>query len=279
MIFSPSVGAGASNGEGVVLVGRDTLDCFDDQPVVWRSLDGRLWERAADLPRPTGWLDAVWPVSGGGWEALWLGDGAAVWRSDDGLLWHEVVEVAPQDRRILRLAAAVGPNGTRLLSIFGDGPGVTSGSALLTSPDGANWSQVRWQPDGEWSGEAPLDWSTGSAVVDIVAPSASRGAWLVLREHPVFDHPFRRTLWTSTDLATWQELPLPGPDSSILGSSSHGLLLAVYDDGGSTLYIGDGDSWHALEPGPIPPVAVADGPAGLIAVEYEDRGYAWRLEP
>ena len=125
--------ATASAGGTTVLLGRGPYDTDSQQrSMIWRSTDGRHWERTLRTSTDER-LNAI-TAGGPGFVAVGSnGTQAAVWTSKDGATWRPVVDSA-FDRGWMQTIVATRSG----LVVFG-GRADTDSRVIWTSPDGIEW--------------------------------------------------------------------------------------------------------------------------------------------
>jgi hypothetical protein len=156
---------------------------------VWRSVDGRRWQRVLER--------SPWPARSGAHlvsfrDTLWLIGGepsdGRIWLTTDGRNWsaRHTAALPPANPQAVRVHRDA-------LWILGHGAWGTATSDVWTSSDGATWTPVTTR--AEW----PARTGAGFAVL------ADR-LWVV-------GGAGRRDVWSSSDGRRWQRAPadLPGP--------------------------------------------------------------------
>lgn len=277
-----AVWSGATNGSEVILVGYQVEGCSDRlSPTSWISSDGITWEQSAAVEPTTprhGDMREVWAVPNG-WEAsVFINetDSFARWVSTDGLTW-QTAATQPHDLE------AVAADGTRVGALHRK---IGQNDSLVASTDGRVWHDV----------EAPVR----GGVMAVLPPRGADSSWIVASATDT-----TLTLAVSRDLASWTSAPGPVASMDAIMSTQRGafMLSDVPCWGGGEgagpapssgppdcpedgevvvdLHVStDGLHWiDVVGPGPL--VAMADGPAGTLAVEAGAEGgplRVWRLE-
>jgi hypothetical protein len=276
-----NVWAAATNGHEVMLVGYKVDDCTGSfTPASWITSDGVTWEQSTSVEPTKGSSDMreVWAVPGG-WEAsVYLDaiDGFARWVSMDGLTWRSAPAL-PID------LSAVAADGTRV-GIRHRKTGAKE--TLVASTEGRAWHVINPPVRG--------------GVSAVVPPAAAGDSWIVVSETET-----RMTFAASRDLVHWSSVSGPGAFIDGITQTRSGVFLLSSEPCWDGLGAGpapsagppdcpadgkvvidlhmsaDGLRWRdVVTPGPL--VAIADGPAGTLAVEWSDGGSAtrvWRLDP
>jgi hypothetical protein len=258
-------------GRGVVAVGSASAAGTGDlDAAVWRSVDGREWNRASaggalGGPGDQGMRDVV--AGPAGLVAVGTdGGSAAVWTSDDGEVWQrrdhdEAVFGGSGDQRME--AVAVLPDGAGWLAVGSSaGPGDLD-AAVWRSVDGQAWNRV--PDDGALGG--PGD----QGMRDVVAGPAGLVA--------VGTDGGSAAAWTSTDATTWTPADLGAGQASGVTAGAPGMLAAVGAAGGEgadgavwRLDLGSAGGWEGAEAtelgGPLDQelAAVTESEGLLVAV-------------
>jgi hypothetical protein len=268
--------AASSPGRGVLVI--SSSGCPDASAVAHQSPDGTSW--STGVPFGSGAPVAVWSAPRG-WEAL-LGSfeaGSELWASADGLNWTRTAAVTEPGRSAYRGAASV--DGTRLVAV-NDRNGQTE---LLRSDDGVSWEVVA---------------GAFGHVLEIEPPGASSG-WLVAADPDLAA--IGVNVWRSSDLTQWtpsislqRNLGFSNIASTRYGSLFSGVegcwrtgdeprLCIPSDAAAYTQYLsGDGVEWFPFTTA-LPTAKrdhfMADGPAGVVAVQLTDAGglAVWQLAP
>lgn len=156
---------------------------------VWRSEDGRRWERVLTRApwsprfgaRLVAWRDSLWLVGG-------KPDDQRIWVTTDGRRWSarsadSLPHANPQGVLVYRNA----------LWIIGHGVWDSATNDVWTSSDGERWTRVT--AAAEWPARTDAGFAVLSDRMWVVAGSGNRDAW------------------SSSDGRTWQraEAELPGP--------------------------------------------------------------------
>ena len=282
----------ATNGSEVILVGYQIEGCSDRySPASWITSDGVTWEQSTSVEPTTGPYNTmlnVWAVPRG-WEAAVSLDGVdrlARWTSLDGLTW----QASPALPLGLETVAA---DGTRVGVRHRD---IGQNDSLVVSTDGENWQDL----------DAPVR----GGVTAVLPPVAASDPWIVVSESGTqLETGTQLTFATSTDLAHWAsasssitlidgEMPITrtrigvlmlseepcwsgGEGSGPAPSSGPPVCPEDEEDVVDVHVSSDGLHWmDVVVPGPL--VAIADGPAGTLAVETNHDGDGtriWRLVP
>ncbi len=280
-LIASIVWAGATDGHEVMLVGYQLDDCVGGSPTPasWITSDGVTWEQspAVELSRGSGDMREVWAVPDG-WEAsvyLHKTDDFARWISIDGLTWQSA-RALPVD------LSAVAPDGTRV-GIRHRKTGRKE--TLVASTDGQAWRVI----------DAPVRGGVGA----VVPPAAAGDPWIVVSETET-----QLTFAASRDLVHWSSVSTPYAFIDGITQAPRGVFLLSSEPCWEGLGAGpapsagppdcpadgevvidlhmsaDGLRWvDVVTPGPL--VAIADGPAGTLAVEWNDGSGAtrvWRLD-
>jgi hypothetical protein len=241
----------ASDGATTVLLGRGPYDTDAQQrSMIWRSTDGRHWERtlrtSTDLR-----LNAI-AAGGPGFVAVGAnGTQAAVWTSRDGLRWREVVDDA-LDRGSMRQLVATKSG----LVAFGSRLD-TDSRMIWTSPDGVEWLAATNESGLRVARgvEAVAAWD-GQALA-FVGPGDAFG---------------RVEVWATTGRADWEQVAtLPGDDRFTVYRATGGprgwVALGATDS--ATPYIAwhsaDGRNWEKAATGPDVSASLIGVDAGFIA--------------
>lgn len=262
------VTTGATNGHAVMLT---------DGRVTTLSTDGRTWSASEPVGSATSDAGAraeiVWATPRG-WQALVRsgsihGGVVSLWETTDGQAWREVGEVADPEGAVMSAAASA--DGTVLLNIRQGG---TRGEmALLTSPDGREWTEISTAAGCE------------AGYIGLLPPfPAALDRWVVLGQERVC---------ASADLAHWTKASLPTTGTMgirVAAQTRYGILAAgqacwAAGCGPSeplAWVSADARSWTRLDsPGYIR--EIADGPAGVLAIgsrtEDAEQDVVWRLTP
>lgn len=228
---------------GYLALGSQHDDRFGGGPVVWTSTDGLRWQHAADMP---GGL-YVWNVeTTPDGTLIAFGDGAqgqALWASDDGIAWGQVFGPRiPEDRTLIEWLNQFGTGrlgtvvvGNREQYYYGEenpAPPITltQGDYTLTYDD-YDWPPTVTVVDDEtgdvvidvrlkMEGGLPAGFSyedgvtyienNGSvlmAITDQEWSAAQEKRGRAMEETTVYA-PAQPTMYFSTDLESWTEVPL-----------------------------------------------------------------------
>lgn len=257
------VTTGATDGDAVLLAGgalsftaetcANLNEGFGSGVVTWLSTDGRHWMRSELFGHRYSVVSSLWETGGSWMAALSSWDRPVeIWKSSDALTWQLVRSIA-------------GSQGT------GWGP-------PLESPDGtwlvSAYSGVRVSGDGNvWRAlDAPFH-SDGSVSHRIALfRNGTSWTWLV-----VADELAGSTTWTSADLQDWDRQRFPDEIFVRWATTYHGFLVsgsacspfvadAPCPESERQYVSANGLDWLSLSPD-IGRVRVADGPAGVVAVE------------
>jgi len=243
--------ATASNGGTVVLLGHGPHDSDAQQrSMIWRSTDGRHWERT--LRTSTDQRINAITAGGPGFVAVGSnGTQAAVWTSKDGVTWRPVVDSAFERGRMQSIVATKGG-----LVVFG-GRSDTDSRVIWTSPDGIEWLAATNESGLRVARgvEAVAAWN-GQALA-FVAPGDTLG---------------RVEVWATTGRAEWERVAtLPGGDRFTVYRAAGGPLgwVALGATDSATPYVawhsGDGRHWEKAATGPDVWTSVIGVDAGFIA--------------
>lgn len=266
----PEVGASAAaTRSGILLVGSEFVpgptgcEVTDTRAVTWMSSDGRTWRRFE------GWEpEAVWAAPDG-WQGLTSNPGSVgLWRSSDGVEWQPVnlpANAVPD----LDGAFWAAPDGTTLMGVDASHTG---------DPDLETLGVV--DPHGSWRA---LDYpaSCPRPGLDLIFPPSGSGphVWAVSDGSATC---------VSSDLRRWRrgatpvEDACPAPFESWIGTRFGILATVDFNDPGCIVEFQslspDGLTWTKLNATWVPEV-VADGPAGVIALQRTESGdfTVWKL--
>lgn len=267
---------GASRGSQVLLAGGTlmgtaescaTSNLVPGGEVAWLTSDGHTWVQSELFGAPGTALEALWSMADG-WYATVTGfqQPPTTWQSPDGIRWHEVGSPAG-----VGAPSEPGPTGARLWWTRNESDEVT----LLRSDDDATWHSLTTPPpaltDPYFS-------------VAILPPGPGVSEWLVVTQ--AYED---LTSWTSTDLEHWAPRDIPeiprltdvvtAIDGHLVSGSLCPLLLfdaPCVESERQYVRTGGGD-WVPIDRPLLEHLAIADGPAGIIAVQWD--GSVWRLEP
>lgn len=271
-------------GTGLVAVGGEWTNEYDDyQAVVWTSVDGTTWARAA-VERFEDVLSDV-AVGSAGFVAvsnegsrLNDSDDPPILFSEDGESWARI----PSD-------TAAFPPGAWITAVTDGGPGyVAVGAVKVDSPDGISEASIWSSTDGvSWTrvDQAPGEGYESSAIHDIVNTGSGLVAVGTAEESEGSTGPQDDLLvWTSSDGMVWERKAL---------SSERGLVVAVTAHDEAVVAIGyEGNfltAWVAADasrafsaqrmPGTsfdFPFAILADGDR-LLAVGVRFTGMSWAM--
>ena len=262
-IREPSVGA--TDGDSIVLAGR-AADCA----ATWVSADGVNWQKSASFAtQNSGEWVRLWPTVDG-WELIAdspAGGLTTVWQSSDGLDWERVGSVGDDPGEVL--AGAIGPDGTRVVTLNG---------RVLVSPDGLDWR--------------PLDALTAAAgertAMSVVPPTTEDPKWLI--PMTASGDVRVRSIWMSSDLVTWRSASLAVEQLSPPERTRFGYVVLArgYPAAGQDLYprlqlvSEDGLAWQQVPASAALVDQLIDGPAGVLGLASTADGNTtevWRLQP
>ncbi len=260
------VRGGSSNGREVVLFGREQL--FTDEActnpgasfrmMTWVSSDGRTWDRSDGFGNSGSEATGAWPTADG-WQLVGGSPtGSAIWTSTDGVRWSPAGMEAGA-------SSGVGP------------PAAAAGSTVVGVPqspeEDSSVGLSRWD-GGSWRPVALPD-DCPERIEIVIAPAVWEDArWLISGG---------TTACTSADLEQWTAASLEDsyPSTISLVAQTRYGLIAVSScqdrtcDGQFALRISpDGRTWTPLT-SPMHPIAIADGPAGVLAAAGD--GGIWQL--
>jgi hypothetical protein len=219
--------------------------------MIWRSTDGRHWERVLRTSADQR-LHAI-TAGGPGFVAVGAaGTQAAVWTSKDGVTWRPVVDSA-LDRGWMQTIVATDSG----LVAFG-GRADTDSRVIWTSPDG-----IEWLAATNASGlrvarglQAVTAWD-GRALAFVGASDYTMS--------PV-------EVWSTTGRAEWEHVAtLPGGDQLSVSRAAGGpqgwVALGVRGSGSTPVawYSADGVTWERAVTGPDVSTSVIGVDAGFIA--------------
>jgi len=251
--------------------------------VAWRSTDGRTWTKSEPIggkangpdPEATWWTPDGWELAAV--DFFRDGDWAIeLFASSDGLAWQQAAEITGRGRPI---SVAASRNGTLSWprTASGGSPstrGEDGPDVLLSSTDGVTWNRL----------DVPFGRRTDFS--GVVAPDGRLGSWLVITH----DSRGQPTAWTSTNLQGWQAHDVLGAsDVSVLVATSRGYIVSSADPAcviacdpiPHLQFVSlDGAAWAQIEPALEARPLIADGPAGVIAVEPstgDDGATVWLL--
>lgn len=194
---------GVSNGpSGLVAVGFDYAG-EALLPAIWRSADGRNWERVADSDLTRGQIGSI-AGGGNGYVALGVDfeDGSSlIWTSADGADWSPVQVVPGVDfESVINGLEAVGQG------YIAYGSAADGTARIWYSADGASW-------------QTAIDFaSTQESTVNDVAVGSER--LVAVGAHYTGDTA-RTLVWTSTDGINWQRSDAD-LDGELIGTSAAG---------------------------------------------------------
>jgi hypothetical protein len=244
--------ATASVGATTVLLGRGPHDSDGQQrSMIWRSTDGRHWERV--LRAPAGQRLSAITAGGPGFVVVGTdGQKGAVWTSRDGLRWREVVDDAI-DRGSMQSVVATDSG------LVGFGHRWDTDSRMIwTSPDGIEWLAAT-NPSGlevARGVEAVATWD-GRALAFVGAGDYTMSSVEV---------------WATTGRAEWERVAtLPGGDRLSVWPAAGGprgwVALGVRESGSGQVawYSADGLTWELASTGPDVSTALIGVDAGFVA--------------
>jgi hypothetical protein len=243
--------ATASVGTTTVLLGRGPYDTdVQQRSMIWRSTDGRHWERT--LRTSTDQRINAITAGGPGFVAVGAnGTQAAVWTSKDGATWRPVVDSA-FDRGWMQSIVATKSG----LVVFG-GRSDTDSRVIWTSPDGIEWLAATNESGLRVARgvEAVAAWE-GQALA-FVGPGDTLG---------------RVEVWATTGRAEWEQVAtLPGDDRFTVYRAAGGPLgwVAFGATDSATPYVAwyseDGRHWEKAKTGPDVYTSIIGVDAGFIA--------------
>ncbi|MGH9182772.1 MAG: hypothetical protein ACRDZ9_02980 [Acidimicrobiales bacterium] len=224
VLGDPAAVAGGDLRMTAVAAGTDVVVAVGDGPgaVVWRSADGRSWERVAlppDVFPPGSRLADVEATSEGFVAVGGLDGGAAAWGSPDGVSWRQA-KVEPGSAMTTVVTTV-----TELVAFGTDG----GDRAVWLSATGRRWARAPHQPE-VFSGDGPSE----------VVGAVDAGAGVVAM---VQDDRRGPESWVSPDAVSWSVrrgsgsalLPADGrPAVAAVASGGEGLVAAgsvAADDG------------------------------------------------
>jgi hypothetical protein len=242
--------ATASQGATTVLLGRGPFE-EGGQPrsSIWRSTDGRHWERV--LLAPAGQHLGAIAAGGPGFVAVGGDDHqAVVLTSADGTRWHAAVDDA-LDRGSMRMVVATQSG----IVAFG-GRVDTDSRVIWTSPDGIEWLAA--------TNASGLRVARG---VEVVAAMDGRALAFV---GPGDYLAGRVEVWATTGRAKWEQVAtLPGGDQiTVLHAAGGPRGWVALGTRGSTpvaWYSEDGRTWERAATGPDVTSSILGVDAGFIA--------------
>ncbi len=258
-------------------------------PISWVSTDGTTWHSSYPWRgpgAPKGYTQGnqftgVWSVPTGGWDAAVAnvageaGAAGAIFHSADGLAWTALpaspstaYKGSPNPPELWHLGLA-DAGGVRLVGGYWYLTGGDSVARLFSSTDGRTWTALAGFPGNDVNADVAVPPDPAHAPVWIVA---GRDASSV------------PALWTSADLTTWTEHPLPtaaptveGTVSSVAATHLGYVAVGLLTDGpdGTPYHASwlspDGVTWTALpaagQSGNDGPDLITDGPAGIIGFD------------
>jgi hypothetical protein len=243
--------ATASVGTTIVLLGRGPYDAEGQaRSMIWRSTDGRHWERA--LQAPKGQRLATVTAGGPGFVVVGT-DGArgAVWTSRDGLRWQEVVDDA-FDRGSMQNVVATESG----LVAFGH----------------------RWDTDSRmiWTSADGIEWlaATNASGLRVARGIAAIAAWngRALAFVGAGDYTLSPVeVWATTGRAEWEHVAtLPGGEQLAVSKAAGGpngwvaLGMAGSRSNQVAWYSADGLTWEPAVTGPDVSASIIGVDAGFI---------------
>jgi len=226
-----SIHAVVATPEAFVIIGSDnadTIDGTDNAMIVWRSVDGRTWDRVPGPQIGLGALPAA-AMSVAGRIVLvgstgGFGGQAAAWTSDDaGLTWNAgSIPTSESDVRFSAMThLASGPNG--LLALGERRPQVSGGTVedpFVEGPDGqlVNGEQdlaVWWSDDGSsWTEQDVVDLPE-SLELNTSLVSGSAGFLITTESITATESTVR--VWVTSDGSDLTAVQ--APDSGLVGAS------------------------------------------------------------
>lgn len=242
--------ATASVGTTTVLLGRGPYVDDAQRSIIWRSTDGRHWERT--LRTSTDQRISAITAGGPGFVAVGAnGTQAAVWTSKDGVTWRPVVDSAFERGWMQSIVA------TRSGLVAFGGRSDTDSRVIWTSPDGIAWLAA--------TNESGLRVARG---VEAVAAWDGRALAFV----GPGDTLGRVEVWATTGRAEWEQVAtLPGGDRFTVYRAAGGprgwVALGATDS--ATPYVAwysdDGRHWEEAETAPDVYTSIIGVDAGFIA--------------
>jgi hypothetical protein len=222
--------------------------CDPEAAAVWRSTDGRAWERLeVEGAFDGGGADSVLAIDDGWLMLVSLPDGSAVVHSADGVAWERVLEAqATRASRGIQ-AIARGPDGFIAVGQV-EGPDESYDGAVWSSDDGRSWERLALE-DQALAGDGEV------YLHDVVGHAGGFLATGILGTAEQ-----RRTCEELALLASVVDLPLPQSEtatSCVSGDEQQWTSL-------------DGRQWQRVEaggaPGPIEFRVARPGGPGLVVL-------------
>jgi hypothetical protein len=279
---------------GIVVLGN--VCCTNEgQPALWRSADGRAWDRLAypDAIGPAELTDLI--ATGDRYVVTGRLNGvAAMWTSSDGATWTAVDGREAGFGPGLISDVARTPNGLVAAGHL-DVKGTYDG-AVWTSPDGENWTRVAAEPlagDDDSLVSRIVPWAGGWFLIGRDGPHAERvrcdqmgqNGHLASIAEPVIPDPVdsdltcgwgREVQWLTADGTAWQRvvpagqgggLARPGELIEFRLVSAGGPGLVVIGEGAevgaaSVFVSADGVTWRRTPPPKQFPVGIV--PYGFV---------------
>jgi hypothetical protein len=270
--------------------GEGEVRCEPTSIAVWRSIDGRTWERVDT--RGTIGRGAVSTLAAGPLGVLAVGVDrhgvATTWRSPDGMAWTATSLTGDGFDRAQVNDVAVAPDGWVMVGSTGGHDVPPGGVSTPNGSAGAAWTSadgISWQPAAvDGTGEQVELRSVFVGADGLTAVGSLTGGK-------------EATMWTSVDGTAWT-LQVPGPDATnppIPSASDGRTIIAMsyrFDDAGGIDWWAstDGVTWTELAPsGEVATaprwedsdgVALVDGTLVVLGQSGEDeRIWLGRLHP
>ena len=247
-----------------VAIGPDSLlavgdvCCDPGAPAVWRSTDGRAWERL-ELQGAFvdgGGIDSVLAIDDGWVMLAGQHGGTAVVHSSDGVTWEPVLEAASTRASRGIEAIARGPDGFLAVGQV-EGPDDTYDGAVWISEDGRSWERVALD-DQDLAGEGEVylhevvGYAGGFLATGLLGTADQRRTCEELALlASVVDRPLppppngtscmagQEQQWTSQDGREWQPVEAPG-------AAVHPIEFRLARPGGPGLVVlGEGSGPHS----------------------------------
>jgi hypothetical protein len=212
---------------------------------IWRSRDGREWERIADIPPVAAEkavqltnvaYSSIGYVATGVWgpRSSEVG-GMVVWTSTDGIHWHDATDWS-RSSSVLQIIAT-----SRGFLAVGGQLGLTygNGAAAWVSRDGASWT------------EASVGNSENATMLDVVADPDGFVSVGLQRDNT----DLRPAAWRSSDGLKWEQVGVPA-------GTRDGAMSAIAAANGKLVAIGG---------------SATDAEAGALIWRSTDNGITWQL--
>jgi hypothetical protein len=207
-------------GPGLVAVGGERNNEYDDyQAVVWTSVDGSTWERAAverfeDVLNDVAVGSAGFVAVSSEGSALSNSDDPPVMFSEDGESWARIpsdTAAFPREAGIM----AVTDGGPGYVAVGGVGsPDGLSEASIWSSTDGVSWTRVDQDlGEGYESSFIEAIVNTGSGLVAVGTAEGSE-----LSATPQAD----LLVWTSLDGLVWERKALSSERGHVVAVAAHG---------------------------------------------------------